>query len=80
MSFRMLYRINKHGLFDGILSISNQEAIKRLNTIRRKKIGNGAKLEQWMKNLDFRKEYRRYFEDGKYTSMRSARRAMCYGG
>ena len=63
----MVERIKRHGLLKGVREISNKEVKEKIKTIRRKATHNGGKLDRWMINLDFRKEYRQYFEDGSYA-------------
>jgi len=52
-------RIRKHRLFEGEKRVSHKEAIRRINGIRRKKIGrsNNLSLASWMNELGFRKEW-----------------------
>lgn len=55
----MVRRIEKHNLFDGVSLISNLEVVRRINTIKRKKIGhtNNSSLERWMMALGFRRKW-----------------------
>lgn len=61
MSYDMIRRIDKAGIFAGVTRISNADALRRVNGLKKvgKPIGSGGRFSEWMKQLSFRKEYKR---------------------